>query len=147
MERVSDTRPATTAQISAQMSRQRRRDTTPEVALRRILHKRGRRFRVEYQLPGLPRRRADIAFPRARLAVFVDGCFWHVCPEHATRPVNNGSWWAEKLRRNQERDRETDVHLERLGWTVLRIWEHIDPVSAADLVDSSLERSRTLKQG
>ncbi len=76
-----------------------------------MVHARGRRFRVERALPGLPRRRADIVFPRAKVAVFVDGCFWHVCPIHATRPANNELWWADKLRRNQERNRETGAHL------------------------------------
>jgi DNA mismatch endonuclease (patch repair protein) len=91
---------------------------------------------VDATLPGLPRRRADLLFPRAKVAVFVDGCFWHVCPEHATRPLQNDSWWAAKLAANQERDRETSAHLEALGWTVVRVWEgdvrsDVDAVAAA----------------
>ena len=82
----------------------------------------------------MPRRRMDIAFTRTKVAVFVDGCFWHACPTHGTHPINNGAWWAEKLRRNVERDRETDDHLERLGWTVLRFWEHETVSSVADEV-------------
>lgn len=139
MASVSDDRPVTTPQTSARMSRQRRKDTCPEVAIRKILHARGRRFRVERPLPGLPRRRADIAFTKDKIVVFVDGCFWHVCPEHASRPATNELWWAEKLRRNQERDRETDAHLAALGWTVVRIWEHEDPAEAADKVEAALE--------
>ncbi len=122
------------------MARQRRRDTAPEVALRRELHARGRRFRVDLAVPGLPRRRSDVAFTRRRVAVFVDGCFWHDCPVHRTTPVTNGTWWAEKLRRNTERDRETTDHLRALGWTVLRFWEHEDPRSCADAVDEALDR-------
>ena len=124
--------------VSARMSRQRRRDTEPELALRRELHARGRRFRVEVALPGLPRRRADIVFSRARVAVFVDGCFWHSCPEHATSPATNAEWWGEKLRRNIERDRETDRHLADSGWTSVRIWEHESVSDAADRVEAAL---------
>ena len=79
----------------------------------------------------MPRRRADILFTRARIAVFVDGCFWHGCPEHETRPASNATWWAAKLTRNVERDRETDAHLDELGWVVFRVWEHADMAAAA----------------
>jgi DNA mismatch endonuclease (patch repair protein) len=111
---------------SRRMSRQRTRDTEPEMLLRRELHRRGLRYRVDAALPGLPRRRADVLFTRARVAVFVDGCFWHGCPEHKTAPTSNGAWWAAKLARNIERDCETDAHLRSFGWTVLRVWEHDD---------------------
>lgn len=120
------------------MSRQARKNTTPELLLRRELHRRGLRYRVEYPLPGMRRRRADVAFTRTKVAVFVDGCFWHACPQHATRPTNNGAWWAEKLRRNAERDRETDIHLEQQGWAVVRVWEHDSPVVAADRVATTV---------
>jgi DNA mismatch endonuclease (patch repair protein) len=100
----------------------RRRDTTPELAVRRELHRRGLRFRVDY--PVLPRRRADIAFPRRRVAVFIDGCFWHDCPEHGTASKANAEFWAEKLAANKTRDRDTDLRLGEVGWTVLRFWEH-----------------------
>ncbi|MGY1842049.1 DNA mismatch endonuclease Vsr [Modestobacter sp. SYSU DS0875] len=123
------------------MSRQRRRDTAPEVALRRLLHRRGLRFRVDWPLPGIPRRRADIAFTRRRIAVFVDGCFWHACPEHRTAPATNAEWWATKLEKNVRRDRDTDEHLTSLGWTVLRYWEHEDPVSAADSVEAAVREA------
>jgi DNA mismatch endonuclease (patch repair protein) len=116
------------------MSRQARRDTAPEVALRRELHRRGVRFWVDRKLPGMPRRKADILFPRARIAVFVDGCFWHACPEHGTSPVANGDWWADKLQRNVNRDRETDTWLRSEGWLVLRIWEHASMMDAADQI-------------
>jgi DNA mismatch endonuclease (patch repair protein) len=126
-------RPPTTPAISARMSRQARRDTAPEVALRRELHRRGLRFRVDWPIPGMPRRRADIAFTRKRVAIFVDGCFWHRCPIHKTPPANNSAWWASKLDMNVRRDRETEAHLQALGWTVLRFWEHdaVDDVTNA----------------
>jgi len=116
------------------MSRQARRDTAPELALRRELHRRGLRFRVDWPLPDMPRRRADIAFTRAKVAVFVDGCFWHSCPEHGTAAKNNAEWWAAKLAGNARRDHETDEHLRDLGWTVCRIWEHENVSDAATRV-------------
>jgi len=122
------------AAVSNRMSQQRRRDTAPELLLRRELHRRGLRFRVDAPLPGMPRRRADLLFTRARIAVFVDGCFWHGCPEHATQPVSNAIWWSAKLARNIERDRETDSRLLEDGWSVLRFWEHADMTTAADAV-------------
>lgn len=124
---VPEISPATiNAATSRRMARQRTRDTEPEMLLRRELHRRGLRYRVDTSLPGMPRRRADILFTRAQVAVFVDGCFWHGCPEHRTAPATNGAWWAAKLARNIDRDRETDAHLRSLGWTVLRFWEHMD---------------------
>lgn len=117
--------------VAARMSRQRRRDTAPETALRRELHRKGLRFRVDLPLPGMPRRRGDVVFTRARLVVFVDGCFWHSCPLHATAPATRAEWWQAKLRRNVERDRDTDDRLSAQGWTVLRFWEHEDPASSA----------------
>lgn len=119
------------AGTSQRMARQRRRDTRPELLLRSELHRKGLRYRVDASLPGMPRRRADVLFTRAKVAVFVDGCFWHGCPEHKTSPSNNGAWWAAKLTRNIERDRETNVHLTSLGWTVLRVWEHENMKHAA----------------
>ena len=106
------------------MQANRRRDTTPELALRRALHALGYRYRVDY--PPLPnvRRRADIVFTRQRLAVFVDGCFWHCCPEHGTLPKSNADYWTPKLARNVKRDRETDTALAEAGWRVMRVWEH-----------------------
>jgi DNA mismatch endonuclease (patch repair protein) len=121
------------------MQRQGRRDTAAELALRRELHRRGRRFYVDRApLPGL-RRRADLVFPRLRVAVYVDGCFWHSCPLHATRPRNNAEWWAAKLAANVARDRDTDARLTAAGWTVVRIWEHEDPIAAADHVHAALD--------
>jgi DNA mismatch endonuclease (patch repair protein) len=113
------------------MSRQRSRDTDPERALRSLLHRMGLRFRVHRRpVPGL-RREADLVFAGARVAVFVDGCFWHCCPEHATSPRANGAWWAAKLAANVARDRDTDRRLAEAGWRVVRVWEHEEPARAA----------------
>jgi DNA mismatch endonuclease (patch repair protein) len=120
--------------LSTRMSRLARRDTKPEVELRRELHRRGMRFRVQIKVPGNNRRTIDIAFTRVRLAVYVDGCFWHGCPEHHVRPRANSEWWRWKIERNQARDRDTDRLLGDAGWSVLRIWEHESPESAADAV-------------
>ncbi len=87
--------------VSERMSRARRRDTAPELLIRREAHARGLRYRVDRALPGMPRRRADMVFPRARVAVFVDGCFWHSCPQHASVPRANQQWWMDKLRRTR----------------------------------------------
>ena len=130
--------------VRTRMVAQRRRDTRPEIELRQELHQRGLRFRVDHPLPGIPRRRADVLFPRARLAVFVDGCFWHDCPVHGTRPKARAEWWAEKLRRNVERDRDTDRRLTEAGWSVLRFWEHDEVPSSADEVEA-VYRSRLEK--
>lgn len=117
------------------MSQQATRDTAPEMALRRELHRRGLRYRVHRKpLPGV-RRTVDVVFTTAKIAVFVDGCFWHRCPDHATFPATNARWWSEKLDRNVERDRDTDRRLGEAGWAVIRIWEHEDPKSAADRVE------------
>ena len=115
------------------MRSQRQRDTAAETALRSLLHRHGLRFRVHYALPGL-RRRADIAFPRLRIAVFADGCFWHGCPEHGTWPKQNADWWREKIEGNRRRDADTDSRLEAQGWTVIRVWEHEEAEAAADAI-------------
>ncbi len=103
------------------MARVRRSGTGPELVLRRALRRAGLKWRpTAAPLPGSP----DLAFPRIRLAVFVDGCFWHGCPRHGTVPKTNTSFWVAKIRRNRQRDRQVDRALQHLGWTVLRVWEH-----------------------
>lgn len=124
--------------VRERMMRQRQRDTQPELAIRKRLHRLGLRYRVDFKIPGL-RRRADIAFPRRRVAVFIDGCFWHCCPEHGTLPKSNRTWWRQKLRANVARDRETDTVLSREGWTVVRIWEHEEAASASGRVVHAVE--------
>ncbi|WP_345710419.1 very short patch repair endonuclease [Kineococcus glutinatus] len=116
------------------MSRMRRRDNGPEMAIRRRLHARGLRYRVVWPVPGQRRRTIDIAFTRARLAVYVDGCFWHGCPEHAHLPKANAGWWAQKIAWNRARDADVTRQLETLGWTVLRVWEHEDPEEVVERV-------------
>lgn len=128
--------------VSARMSRQARRDTKPEVAVRKLLHAAGYRFRVNARVPDMPRRTIDIAFTRAKVAVMIDGCFWHGCPLHATQPKSNAQWWREKLERNMARDQETTEHLAAAGWIVLRFWEHEAPDGAAELVAAAVEQGR-----
>jgi DNA mismatch endonuclease, patch repair protein len=117
------------------MARTGRRDTKAELELRRALHARGLRYRVDRAvLPGV-RRRADLVFSRAKIAVFVDGCFWHGCPEHATWPAHNADFWRTKIETNRLRDRDTDERLARAGWVVARVWEHEDIEVAADRIE------------
>lgn len=123
----------------------RRRDTQPEIRLRRLLHAAGLRFRVDYAPDRARlRRRADIVFTRLRIAVFVDGCFWHGCPQHFVAPVANADYWKSKIDRNRARDRETTSQLTEAGWLVLRFWEHQDPTDAVETVIIAVrERQRT----
>lgn len=132
-----DTPAASSPDALRRMKSQRQRDTASEVALRSLLHRRGLRFRVHYPLPNL-RRRADIAFPRLRIAVFVDGCFWHGCPEHGTWPKQNADWWREKIEANRQRDTDTDTRLEEQDWSVIRVWEHESAESAAPSIEDAV---------
>jgi DNA mismatch endonuclease (patch repair protein) len=128
------------AVVRRRMQQQRRRDTRPELELRRALHAAGLRYRVERPvIPGM-RRRADIVFGPAKVAVFVDGCFWHMCPQHATAPKANANWWREKLERNRARDRESDRLLHEQGWFPVRVWEHEDMAEAALTVADVVRR-------
>jgi DNA mismatch endonuclease (patch repair protein) len=124
------------------MSRQRSRDTDPERVLRSTLHRMGLRFRVHRRPVAGVRREADVVFPAARVAVFVDGCFWHRCPEHATFPRNNGAWWEAKLGANVARDADTDRRLLEAGWAVVRVWEHEDAPAAAARVAAVVRARR-----
>ena len=106
------------------MARTGRRDTKPEIEIRRLLYARGLRYRVDQPVLEGVRRRADLVFRTARVAVFIDGCFWHGCPEHATWPKHNAEFWREKIEANRQRDRDTDRRLIEEGWRVVRVWEH-----------------------
>jgi DNA mismatch endonuclease (patch repair protein) len=106
------------------MRANRRRDTKPELAIRSAVHRMGLRYRVDVAPLPDRRRRADIVFPRQRVAVYVDGCFWHGCPEHGLVPRAHRDYWLEKIGRNRERDAETDAALREAGWMVVRVWEH-----------------------
>ncbi|WP_457188729.1 very short patch repair endonuclease [Nocardioides sp. P5_E3] len=124
-----------TDEVRRRMSAQPRADTAPEVALRRELHRRGLRFRVGIKVPGNARRTIDIAFPGRRIAIFVDGCFWHRCPVHSVPAKTNAGWWSEKLAANVARDAHTNTTLEALSWRVVRVWEHEDPIEIADSIE------------
>jgi DNA mismatch endonuclease, patch repair protein len=123
------------AHVSARMRRNRKIDSKPELLLRSALHARGLRFRKNFLVRLADRKvRPDIVFTRQKVAVFVDGCFWHRCPEHGTSPRFNSSYWQTKLDRNVERDREVDAALQADGWTSLRVWEHEAPDAAVQRV-------------
>jgi DNA mismatch endonuclease (patch repair protein) len=115
----------------------RRRDTKPELAVRRLIHAAGLRYRVDFAPLG-GRSRTDIVFTRARVAIYIDGCFWHGCPAHGTSPKRNSDYWLPKLQRNVERDRESDARLRLAGWTVLRFWEHEAPEDVAATIASEV---------
>src|SRR5262245_29646094 len=123
------------------MESTRRRDTAPEVALRAALHRMGLRYRIDRKpLPDL-HRRADVVFFSARVAVYIDGCFWHGCPTHATWPKENAEFWRNKIETNRRRDADTDRRLADSGWLVVRVWEHEAPGEAAERV-AAVVRSR-----
>lgn len=129
----------TSPAASRVMRGNRKRDTRPEMRLRSELHRRGLRFRKDYLIrEDAMRVRADIAFPRSRLVVFVDGCFWHSCPAHGSVPRANEGYWSAKLERNRQRDKLVDMYLRSADWTVVRVWEHVDPVEAASLIEARL---------
>jgi DNA mismatch endonuclease (patch repair protein) len=122
-----------------------RRDTPCEVALRSAVHRLGLRFRVDWPLPGT-RRRADLAFISAKVAVMVDGCFWHGCSIHGTWPTANAEWWRNKILGNVARDRDTDKRIRKAGWKVMRFWEHDNAQRAAREIAQRV-RSRARKCG
>jgi DNA mismatch endonuclease (patch repair protein) len=129
------------AGVSERMKRVRRRDTVPELELRSELHRRGLRYRVDRRpLKGVPSR-ADLVFGPATVAVYVDGCFWHSCPEHGTMPRANEAFWQDKLGRNRDRDATVNDLLIAAGWTVVRVWEHEEIEPAADRVEAAVRES------
>ena len=134
--------PASSDQVRSRMSRQRRSGTQPELLVRQLLHARGIRYRVNAAPEQGLRCKADIVWRGLHLAVFIDGCFWHGCPNHATRPKANEEWWAQKLDANVARDRRTDSELAARGWTVLRFWEHEEPGAVADAICAKLVQLR-----
>ncbi len=125
--------------VRSNMRAMPRRDTGPEVILRRAIHSHGLRYRLRCaDLPCRP----DFVFPRQRIAVFVDGCFWHYCPQHCVVPKNNRLWWLAKLRANRRRDRRNDKALEKLGWVAIHVWEHENYVSAANRISRAVRGRR-----
>jgi DNA mismatch endonuclease (patch repair protein) len=125
---------ASSPEARARMQSNKSRDTKPELALRSAVHALGLRYRVDARPLKALRRRADLVFPRAKVAVFLDGCFWHGCPVHHTVAAANASFWAEKVSTNRARDSDTDAKLAEEGWVSVRVWEHEDPVEAAERV-------------
>lgn len=116
------------------MASVRQKGTDAEIALRRELYQRGLRYRVGFEVLKKPRRVADISFPGLMIAIFIDGCFWHGCPQHATWPKHNSEFWRQKIEANRTRDTDTNERLQSIGWTVLRFWEHEPPSEAAETV-------------
>ena len=144
---IDSTRPEPLdSSTSSRLSRQLRAGTKPEVALRKELWSRGFRYSLHRPIPGT-RRTIDIALVRHRVAVFVDGCFWHSCPRHGTIPRNNSVWWREKLARNMRRDHETTRILRSQGWKVVRIWEHEKTSSAARRVERATREASANPRG
>ena len=124
------------------MQANKSRDTAPELALRTLLHAQGLRYRIATRPLRDLRRTADVVFRSARVAIFVDGCFWHRCPEHYTLPKTNPDYWLPKLERNEERDRETDSALIAAGWLPIRVWEHEDVAVAARKIERAVRSRR-----
>jgi DNA mismatch endonuclease, patch repair protein len=132
---------ASSPAVRAVMRANKGRDTRPELALRSAIHARGLRYRVGQRPVPEIRRTADIVFPRARVAVFVDGCFWHGCPEHHRPAKRNAEFWTGKIAGNIARDADTDERLRRAGWLVVRVWEHEAPAVAADRIQGIVRES------
>lgn len=133
--------------VRARMQAQPRHDTGCEIALRSAVHALGLRYRVHRRPEPYLRREADLVFPTEKVAVFVDGCFWHGCPVHHTTPRTHSSWWSDKIERTRVRDSHTDDVLVEKGWTVLRVWEHEDPIEGARRVYEAVMTRRRVKTG
>lgn len=132
-----------TPEVQRRMSAQRRGDTAPEIRLRKALFKVGLRYRCALPVPGRARRTIDIAFTKQRVAVFVDGCFWHGCPDHFVPPKANATWWREKIAGNRQRDVDTTSVLQDQGWRVVRVWEHTPSDHAVRVIRDALESAKS----
>lgn len=117
------------------------RDTEAEMKVRRVLYRMGLRYRVDYVVIDKPRRKADIAFTKAKVAVFTDGCFWHGCPKHATSAKVNAAFWRDKIRTNKARDLDTNQRLKKLGWVIIKAWEHEGPKKVANKISAKVLES------
>lgn len=126
------------------MQSNRGRDTAPEIAVRRIVHARGLRYRVDARPLATLNRRADLVFSRAKVAVFIDGCFWHGCPAHHTVAKANATYWADKVAGNRRRDLDTSERLKNAGWLVLRFWEHQPPSEVAEAIIHAVRERRAV---
>lgn len=138
----SSSTPSTDRATSKRLSQIRQQDTLPERELRSRLHRLGLRFRKNCRPVPQVRRTADVVFPRERVAIFIDGCFWHGCPTHGSLPKNNAAWWQEKIQANEERDRQTNALLDSAGWHVIRVWEHEELDDAARRICHAVLRRR-----
>lgn len=132
----------TTEAVSRRMSQQKSMDTAIELRLRRLLHRSGLRYRLHARPIRGVRRTADIVFRPARVAVFVDGCFWHGCPDHGSLPKSNAAFWRAKIAGNVERDADTRRRLAEAGWLAIQVWEHDDPVEAARTITARVAERR-----
>lgn len=128
------------------MQANRPRDTGPEIRLRRAFHRLGLRFFVQRPIVPGTRRRVDVVFPRAKVAVDVRGCFWHACPAHGTAAKGNAGYWADKLAANRGRDADTERRLGDAGWRVIVVWEHDDPDDAAAVIAEEVRARRATAQ-
>jgi DNA mismatch endonuclease Vsr len=131
---------ASSSAAKKRMQATRQRDTTAELSIRRSIHGRGLRYSTHAKPITVSNRRADIVFRRAKVVVFVDGCFWHGCPIHATWPKANADFWREKIDANRKRDSDTNVQLTAAGWLVIRAWEHEVPETVAKQVANAVRR-------
>jgi len=140
---IPDTSWASSPAVRAVMKSNRGRDTKPELALRSATHRLGLRYRVDIAPLQNLRRRADLVFSKAKVAVFLDGCYWHGCPDHHRPAQRNREFWSEKIAKNRERDRNTDETLAAADWLVIRVWEHEEPAEAANRIARAVrERAR-----
>jgi DNA mismatch endonuclease (patch repair protein) len=144
MEGHSSHPKASSPLASSRMRKVRQRGTKRELEIRSALHKIGMRFRVQITPLEDLRRQADIAFRREKIAIFIDGCFWHGCPIHRTLPKSNTEWWTEKLQANIRRDEDTNLRLREAGWLVLRFWEHEETTQIVQIVQRCLKERRTV---
>jgi len=124
------------------MSATGQKDTPPELKIRKLLFAMGLRYRVDHPVLTKPRRKGDIVFQRLKVAIFVDGCFWHGCPIHGTWPKANAEFWRKKIETNRQRDLDTNRRLEKAGWKVMRVWEHVNPKEAAEMIAEVVEYRR-----
>lgn len=144
--RVKDKNPHPSSLAAlARMRAAKPRNTAPELAIRLLLHRKGLRYRIDTKPISELNRRADIVFRFAKVAIFIDGCFWHGCPIHGTQAKANAEFWRAKIERNQQRDADTTAQLERAGWKVVRVWEHENPDEASEKI-ANIVRERSIKR-
>lgn len=140
-------RPAASSEAALhRMQAAKPKDTAPEKAIRSTLHRLGLRYSIDAKPVKQLNRRADILFRPLKVAVFIDGCFWHGCPIHGTQAKSNAEFWRSKIKRNQERDADTTKQLEDAGWKVIRVWEHENPIESAEEIYNIIKKIRTLRR-